>query len=75
MANPHLDCGYTGLPATCSCLGPGASLGSAAPDLDLDHLFVIYPGDERYPLAERISALPVSDLPALPKRLADGALP
>lgn len=47
---------------------------AALADLGLDHLFVIYPGDEPYPLAEKISALPVSHLPALPHRIAGGAL-
>jgi hypothetical protein len=31
-------------------------------DLKLDHLFVIYPGALAYPLAERISALPLDNL-------------
>lgn len=54
--------------------GTTRSMRTALDDLGLDHLFVIYPGDEPYPLAEGISALPVSDLTALPKRLARGEL-
>ena len=30
---------------------------SALKDLDLDRLYVIYPGDERFPLHEHIEAL------------------
>lgn len=54
--------------------GTTRSMHTALSDLGLDHLFVIYPGDEPYPLAEKISALPVSHLPALPDRIAGGAL-
>ena len=34
-------------------------------DLRLDHLWVVYPGDEKYALAERITALPVRAIPSL----------
>ena len=53
--------------------GTTRSMHTALSDLGLDHLFVIYPGDEPYPLAGKISALPVSHLPALPDRIAGGA--
>ena len=55
--------------------GTTRSMRTALADLGLDHLFVIYPGDEPYPLAEKISALPVSHLPALPDRIARGEFP
>ena len=47
--------------------GTTKSMHSAMRDLRLDHLWVVYPGDEKYPLADRITALPVSDIggPAL----------
>ncbi len=45
--------------------GTTKSMHSAMQDLRLDHLWVVYPGDERYPLAERITALPVRDIPSL----------
>jgi len=34
-------------------------------DLGLAHLWVIYPGRERYPLGDRITALPLRELPRL----------
>jgi len=34
-------------------------------DLQLERLWVVYPGDKRYPLAEKITALPLSELPGL----------
>jgi predicted AAA+ superfamily ATPase len=36
------------------------SMVNAVSDLELDHLWVVYPGDRSYPLAERISTLPVT---------------
>lgn len=41
------------------------SMHIACDDLQLQHLWVVYPGRERYPLAERITALPLAQLPAL----------
>ncbi len=38
------------------------SMESAIADLDLAHLWVVYPGEKSYPLAERVSTLPVSFL-------------
>jgi predicted AAA+ superfamily ATPase len=35
------------------------SMHIALKDLRLDHLFVVYPGKERYPLHERVEALPL----------------
>jgi predicted AAA+ superfamily ATPase len=40
------------------------SMQLASDDLELDHLWVIYPGEHRYPLTERISAVPLSQIPA-----------
>ena len=34
-------------------------------DLGLTHLFVIYPGDLEYPLGDRITALPLKQVPDL----------
>jgi hypothetical protein len=42
------------------------SMRIALDDLKLDHLFVIYPGALAYPLAERVTALPLSALGAAP---------
>ena len=38
------------------------SMQSALTDLHLDHLYVIYPGALRFPLAERVEAFPLRDL-------------
>lgn len=45
--------------------GTTKSMHSAMRDLRLDHLWVVYPGDEKYALAERITALPVRSIPSL----------
>jgi hypothetical protein len=37
-------------------------------DLGLDHLWVVYPGQQAYPLHERITALPVAGLEGLAKK-------
>ena len=34
----------------------------ALEDLQLDHLFVVYPGEQVYPLAVRITAVPIKSL-------------
>ena len=34
----------------------------ALDDLSLDHLVVVYPGARAYPLAERVSVLPLAQL-------------
>jgi predicted AAA+ superfamily ATPase len=36
------------------------SMAVALDDLGLDHLWVVYPGDRAYPLAEKVSTLPLS---------------
>lgn len=41
------------------------SMHNAITDLELDHLFVVYPGDDRFPMATAIEALPATDLAAL----------
>lgn len=45
--------------------GTTRSMRSALADLSLDHLWVIYPGDETYSLDERITALPVEAVPSI----------
>ena len=39
-------------------------------DLKLGHLWVVYPGSEEFPLAERMSALPITELPEFVKKLS-----
>ena len=31
-------------------------------DLELEHLWVLYPGDKAYPLASKVSTLPIASL-------------
>jgi predicted AAA+ superfamily ATPase len=38
------------------------SVGVALADLDLDRVAIVYPGDRRYSLADRVEAVPVSEL-------------
>lgn len=38
------------------------SMRSALIDLELDHLWVLYPGDRSYPLAEKVTVLPLAQL-------------
>jgi len=40
------------------------SMASALKDLELEHLWVLYPGDRAYPLAARVSVLPLSAVTA-----------
>jgi hypothetical protein len=35
---------------------------SAASDLSLEHLWIVYPGSEAYPVEKNISTLPLRDL-------------
>ena len=45
--------------------GTTRSMRVALNDLELEHLWVVYPGKQAYPLDDRISVLPVADIPAL----------
>ena len=49
--------------------GTTRSMRIAMQDLNLTHLWVVYPGDEAYDLDERISVLPVVDLPTVASTL------
>ena len=51
--------------------GTTRSMRIAMQDLKLTHLWVVYPGDEAYDLDERISVLPVADLPIVASTLGD----
>ena len=48
--------------------GTTRSMRAALNDLELEHLWVVYPGDEAYPLDDRISVLPITDIQALARR-------
>jgi hypothetical protein len=39
-------------------------------DLDLQHLWVIYPGAARYPAHEKITMLPLANIATLPAEMA-----
>ena len=45
----------------------------ALEDLGLAHLWVIYPGAERYQLDEKITAIPARDIPSLAQEISVGA--
>ncbi len=45
-------------------------MGIAIDDLGLEHLWIVYPGDEAYSLDDRNSALPVAGIPDLAVSLA-----
>ena len=42
--------------------GTTRSMRVALNDLELEHLWVVYPGNEAYPLDDRISVLPITDI-------------
>ena len=41
------------------------SMHIVSEDLSLAHLYVVYPGDLRYPLGDRITALPLKEIGAV----------
>jgi hypothetical protein len=45
------------------------SMHQAFESLKLAHLWIIHPGEHRYPLSEKISVWPLKDLASLPKQL------
>ena len=49
--------------------GTTRSMRVAVKDLGLDHLWIVYPGDEGYVLDDRISALPVAEIGTLVERI------
>lgn len=49
---------------------PTRSMHIAAADLRLDHLWVVYPGEQRFPLAEAMTAWPIREVAALPEAVA-----
>ena len=50
--------------------GTTKSMHIAVHDLGLEHLWVVYPGRERYQIHERITVVPASEIPALARDLA-----
>jgi len=45
--------------------GRKRSMHIAIEDLDLEHLWVIYPGDQKYALDDKITAIPLEEIPQL----------
>ena len=45
--------------------GTTKSMRTGLRDLGLEHLWVVYPGDESYALDEQITVLPIRDVPGL----------
>ena len=39
------------------------SMRSALVDLDLEKLWIVYPGDSCYPIHDRVEALPIKEVP------------
>jgi predicted AAA+ superfamily ATPase len=48
------------------------SMHTALQDLGLQHLWVIYPGSETYPLSDRITVLPISGVSTLIGKIQSG---
>ena len=61
------QCGKTTLARQIAAESPGTtrSMRVALQDLQLDHLWIVYPGDEEYVLDDRISVLPVAQIGTL----------
>ena len=47
---------------------------TALKDLGLGHLWVIYPGKDSYPLADRLSVLSITEVPALVNQFQTGGI-
>ena len=54
--------------------GRSRSMHTAIQDLSLEHLWVIYPGHEEYPLDDKISVLPINSLPRIVNGLQESSL-
>ncbi|MFM8620279.1 MAG: ATP-binding protein [Opitutaceae bacterium] len=52
--------------------GTTRSMHTALADLHLEHLWVIYPGESRYPLDDRITVTPAREIPELVANLNPG---
>ena len=59
------ECKYSDAPGTTR------AMRIAIEDLQLAHLWILYPGDEAYELDRTISVLPVTQIPALIRRLVN----
>ena len=57
------ECKHTDAP------GSSKSMRSAIEDLNLAHLWVVYPGSEEYAIDDSITALPATEIPTLARSL------
>lgn len=60
------ECKFSDAPGTTR------SMRVALADLSLEHLWVVYPGAERYAMDDKITALPATDIASLASRIAEG---
>jgi predicted AAA+ superfamily ATPase len=51
------------------------SLFTAIDDLGLEHVWIVYPGKEHYPVHEKISVIPLKDIPSIGTTSAPSQLP
>ncbi len=58
------ECKYADAPSTTK------SMRAALRDLSLEHLWVVYPGEEAYSLDDRITAIPASRIPEFARSLS-----
>lgn len=54
--------------------GPTKSMHTALADLGLAHLWIVYPGETRYNVGEKISAVPAREIPTLVANLKAGTV-
>jgi predicted AAA+ superfamily ATPase len=52
--------------------GPSRSMGVSIEDLKLDHLWVVYPGLQEYPLEEKITVVPMAAIPRIMEKKQQG---
>jgi hypothetical protein len=50
--------------------GRSRSMLAALEDLKLDHLWIVYPGDQKYSVDEKITVCPISEIARLPIKLS-----
>ncbi|MEN6522151.1 MAG: ATP-binding protein [Anaerolineaceae bacterium] len=51
-----------------------SSMRTAVNDLSLDHLWIVYPGDETYPVDKKITVLPLKSFERIVNKLPDGGI-
>lgn len=59
-----IECKFSEAPKT------SRSMHQVIEGLDLNHLWVVYPGEHAYPISNRISVCPLKNIPSLPDQLS-----